>query len=108
MTETKFVDKREMVKCIHWRDCNVNNGGCCAINKYSKPSIAVCLRICDENFERPQGFGDTIARTIERVTRGRIKPKKDKDGDCGCDKRRKKLNKLIPYKQQQKEKKSEK
>jgi hypothetical protein len=103
MTETKFVDKRDMVKCIHWRNCNVNNGGCCAINKYSRPSVAVCLRICDENSAQPKGFGDTIAKTIEKVTMGRLKPKRN--GDCGCNKRRKKLNKLLPYnkKQQQKE-----
>tara|TARA_R110000824_G_scaffold78157_1_gene197391 strand:- start:22 stop:348 length:327 start_codon:yes stop_codon:yes gene_type:complete len=102
MSELNVLDKRDMVKCIHWRDCNVNNGGCCAINKYSHPSIAVCLQMCDENTEKPKGLGDTIARTIEKVTRGKLKPKKD--GDCGCNKRRKQLNKLLPYKNKQKQK----
>lgn len=92
----KFVDKRTLVRCIHWRDCNVNNGGCCAIEKFSKPSIAVCLRICDENTSKPQGIGDTFARVIEKVTRGKVKPAGG--DDCGCNKRRKKLNRLLPYK----------
>ena len=88
--------KEDMITCTHWRDCNVDNGGCCAINKYSKPSIAVCLRVCTENVQSSQGLGDTIAKTIERVTRGRVKPKVGKE-DCGCNKRRKLLNRAFPY-----------
>jgi len=83
------------VKCTHWRKCGVNNGGCCAINKYPRPSTAVCLRICDEKFERPQGLGDTVAKTIERVTLGKVKPKSG--GGCGCNKRRKWLNGVVSY-----------
>jgi hypothetical protein len=100
--KTKFMPKEEMVKCTHWRDCNVNNGGCCAINKYSRPSVAICLTICDEKFDRPQGLGDTVAKVIERVSRGKIKPKTG--GGCGCNKRRKKLNNLLPYGKNKREK----
>jgi hypothetical protein len=92
-------EQHRVVNCQHWRDCGVDNGGCCSIEKYPRPSYAVCLRICDENNEKPQGLGDTVAKVIEKVTKGRIKPKGG--GGCGCDKRRKGLNKLIPYKRNQ-------
>jgi len=92
--------KKDIVNCTHWRDCNVNNGGCCAINKYKQPSVAVCLRICTENVQSSVGLGDTVAKTIERVTFGKLKPKTG-DEDCGCNKRRKLLNKVVPYKKRQ-------
>lgn len=38
-----------------------------------------------------RGLGDTVAKVIRKVTRGRVKP-------CtGCKKRQEKLNKLLPY-----------
>jgi hypothetical protein len=37
------------------------------------------------------GLGDTIAKAIKAVTRGRVKPCK------GCERRRKALNKAVPY-----------
>ena len=86
---------KQVVTCTHWRDCNVNNGGCCAINKYVRPSYSVCNRICDENNEKPQGLGDTVAKIIEKVSFNKLKPKAD--GGCGCNKKRKALNKLLPY-----------
>lgn len=43
--------------------------------------------------EQPSmGLGDTIKKTIDRVTGGKVKPCK------GCKKRQKALNKLMPYK----------
>ena len=40
---------------------------------------------------KSKGLGDTVAKVIHKVSRGRIKP-------CGgCKKRQKKLNKLVPY-----------
>jgi hypothetical protein len=97
------LEKQEIVKCTHWRDCGVDNGGCCALNKFPRPSLAVCLRFCDEKFDKPQGFGDSLAKTIEVFSRGKIKPKKG--GGCGCEKRRKKLNNLLPYKKNKPNKK---
>jgi len=42
---------------------------------------------------KSRGLGDTVAKIIKRVTRGRLKP-------CvGCKKRQKALNRLVPYKQ---------
>tara|TARA_Y100000034_G_scaffold104571_1_gene131199 strand:- start:148 stop:318 length:171 start_codon:yes stop_codon:yes gene_type:complete len=40
---------------------------------------------------RPRGFGDTVAKTINRYTN--IKPK----AGCGCKKRQEALNKMFPY-----------
>ena len=40
---------------------------------------------------RSRGFGDTVAKTINKYTN--IKPK----SDCGCKKRQEKLNKMFPY-----------
>ena len=85
---------RMEVPCIHWRDCGVDNGGCCAIEKYHQPSIGVC-NICDENTAKARGFGDTMAKMIEKLTLGKLKPKRG--GGCGCNKRRQYLNRLIPY-----------
>jgi len=41
---------------------------------------------------KSRGLGDTVAKTIHRVTFGRVKPCK------GCKERQRKLNKLLPYK----------
>jgi len=38
-----------------------------------------------------RGLGDTVAKIIKKVTRGRVKP-------CGgCKKRQRALNRLVPY-----------
>ena len=43
--------------------------------------------------KRSRGLGDTVAKAIHKVSRGKIKP-------CeGCKKRQAKLNRLIPYKE---------
>jgi len=96
-----------MVKCEHWQDCGVKGGGCCAINEYERPSFGVCLLACEKNTDKPnvqkakkmlgikkhksKGFGDTVKKIINKITRGKVKP-------CGgCEKRKELLNKLIPY-----------
>jgi len=41
---------------------------------------------------KSRGLGDTVAKVIHKVSRGKIKP-------CGgCKKRQAKLNRLVPYK----------
>ena len=83
-----------MINCEHWRACGVDEGGCCNIDKYDQPSFGVCLKVCQSNTKpkhKPKGFGDTIKRVIDKVSRGKVK-------QCGgCKKRQKLLNKLIPY-----------
>lgn len=45
--------------------------------------------MADEGKDR--GLGDTVARVIQKVTGGRVKP-------CdGCKRRQAKLNELVPY-----------
>ena len=93
------------VKCKHWRECGVKNGGCCDVNEYVRPSFGVCLLACGKNTDKPsekkakkmlgikrsRGLGDTVKKAIDKITRGKVKP-------CGgCEKRRKILNKMIPY-----------
>lgn len=35
------------VNCKHWKDCGVQNGGCCALGKYGgRPSEGTCLIAC--------------------------------------------------------------
>ena len=41
--------------------------------------------------EKSRGLGDTVAKVIHKVSRGKIKPCR------GCKKRQRKLNKLISY-----------
>jgi len=82
-----------MIKCKHWEDCGVIGGGCCRIDEYPKPSIGVCLSICEKNTHKPsKGLGDTVEKVIKVLSRGKAKP-------CGgCKKRKEALNKLMPYK----------
>ena len=52
-------------------------------NRTIKPSVAP---------KKSRGLGDTAAKVIHKVSRGKIK-------SCsGCKKRQKLLNKLVPYK----------
>ena len=82
-----------MIDCEHWRDCGVRGGGCCEIDEYERPSLGVCLNMCEKNTNKPsRGLGDTVARVIKKATGGKVKP-------CGgCKKRQAALNKLMPYK----------
>jgi len=94
------------IKCKHWKDCGIKNGGCCSIDKYERPSHGVCLLSCDVNTSKPtkkeslkllklkksKGLGDTVKKIIDKATRGKVKP-------CGgCKKRQEALNRLMPYK----------
>jgi hypothetical protein len=45
---------------------------------------------------KSKGLGDTIEK-ITTVTGIKTVVKKISKGDCGCDKRKDKLNKLFPY-----------
>lgn len=52
----------------------------------------------DENDIISRGLGDTIAKVTKATGIDRI-VKRFVKGDCGCDKRREALNKLVPYSQ---------
>ena len=104
------------VNCAFW---SIDDGvGSCEINECMNPTPKSC-RCCCKKMTAPddpcleckreayqkiapkrskpkkkpsKGLGDTVEKTIKKVTRGKLKP-------CpGCKKRRDALNKLIPYK----------
>ncbi len=35
------------IKCEHWKECDNTQGGCCAINKFERPSFGTCILACD-------------------------------------------------------------
>jgi hypothetical protein len=42
------------MNCIYWQDCGIKNGGCCGLDLYgSRPSLAVCNRVCTLRKEGP-------------------------------------------------------
>ena len=48
----------------------------------------------EKEFEKSQGFGDTVSKAIKTISGGLIQ-------ECGgCARRRKLLNKIIPYKEE--------
>lgn len=41
-----------MVNCKHWSNCNVSNGGCCALKLFGeRPSEGTCKFVCDKKEE---------------------------------------------------------
>ncbi|HCD32347.1 MAG TPA: hypothetical protein DER01_08050 [Phycisphaerales bacterium] len=86
-------DKKDFkpVKCRHWHDCKISDGGCCNKGIYQQPSHGICLNICNQYDGPDRGLGDSVQRVIHKLSAGRIKP-------CGkCRKRQNKLNQLLPY-----------
>ena len=60
------------------------------VTKFAQAEIEHAADFSQKNASK--GLGDTVEKTIKKVTRGKVKP-------CpGCKKRRDALNKLIPYK----------
>tara|TARA_R110000744_G_scaffold373561_1_gene485804 strand:- start:606 stop:848 length:243 start_codon:yes stop_codon:yes gene_type:complete len=51
----------------------------------------------DRVTHEPKGFGDTIEEVFKKTGISYV-AKKALGEDCGCDKRKKKLNKIFPYK----------
>jgi len=81
-----------MVPCTHWQDCDINGGGCCAIDAYERPSFGVCLRVCDQYDGPVRGRGDVIHKLIKSAMLGVVKP-------CGgCKERRMDWNAKHPSK----------
>lgn len=86
------------MNCRHWSDCKVRGGGCCALSLHGgRPSLGTCCR-CEQR--DPAGLGDAVAAVLE-VTR--IGPAARQIIDrltgkpCGCDGRRRALNRIIPF-----------
>lgn len=80
----------------------------CGWPVYSRgePFEVICPRcgqiiLCHEGKARqPQGVGDTIENALDKVGGKQFKAayKKVTGRDCGCNKRKQKLNEIFPYK----------
>lgn len=87
------------MNCKHWSDCGIVNAGCCAKGLHGgKPHNLVCQQ-CDAYEGRFRGLGDAVAfvtkwtgikRLVDWVAKKRKKT-------CGCSRRRRTLNRLIPF-----------
>lgn len=61
-----WIDNIMKIKCKHWKDCGVTNGGICTINEYTRPSFGICLNKCtkydgpDRTKERQELISPTI------------------------------------------------
>ena len=83
--------------CAHWKD------GCAhPAHPYgAKPSMGVCLKVCDKYDGPSRGLGDTIER-FTRITgiKKLVENRAKKTGKpCNCGENRAALNRAIPYKQ---------
>ncbi len=79
------------VRCRHWRDCGLHDGGCCERGVFDRPSAGVCLRLCQQYDGPDRGAGDALKRLITTVSAGRLRPCQP------CEQRRRRLNQLIPF-----------
>jgi hypothetical protein len=86
--------------CIHWRDCGLIGGGCCAIDAFDghRPSFGTCMA-CEKYEGPPRGLGDSIHNF---TTLTGIKALRQSAaavavlGPCNCEDKRKRLNREHP------------
>jgi hypothetical protein len=85
----EFIESRAR-KPLKWRECAKSiNGQSVVFDTESKCWKKIAKAMGKSAPSR--GLGDTIARAIQAVTLGTVKP-------CGgCKKRQEALNKLVPY-----------
>lgn len=72
--------------------CRLRDGGTCTADPQRRSVSALATAgTCPLNLFPSAGLGDTIAKAIQAVTLGLVRP-------CGgCEERRKLLNRLVPY-----------
>ena len=82
--------------CRYWRDIDHPNAGECVEGHYGgRPSHGICKQCPHRD---PHGWGDVLAvlfwpfKPIAKLV-ARLRGKKS----CGCDERRRKLNRAAPY-----------
>jgi len=66
---------RDIVDCDHWRDCKIDGGGCCAENRFSKPSFGVCNTLCkfkisNGELKNPNGIGQYLTVELKAISQG--------------------------------------
>ena len=76
------------------RDCQWYEDGCVMGLFDGKPSEQNCQE-CDSYTGPSRGLGDKVAKALQVTGLDRLKPK---SRNCGCGKRRAKLNKAFPKK----------
>ena len=80
--------------------CDHHNGHGCSLGLFGgRPSPGVCAT-CDQYQGKPRGIGDMVQKVAEK-TGVKAVVEKVTGGDCGCNKRRDKLNKLVPFRGEQ-------
>ena len=76
--------------------CNHHNGEGCSLGLFGgRPSPGVCAT-CDQYQGKPRGIGDMVQKVAEK-TGIKAVVEKVTGGGCGCNERRDKLNKLVPF-----------
>lgn len=81
------------------RDCkNMMLSFCVLGHMGSKPTSDYCNE-CDDYAGKPRGAGDFVELTAKHLGLDKLAKKVEKvtGKNCGCQERRKKLNKLIPF-----------
>jgi hypothetical protein len=107
--------------CKHWKDCDIQGGGCCSLGLYGgQPSLGICNR-CEKKVEltisakikkkidkiKGKGLGDLIESftTALGVKKAVETVSKATGTECGCKKRKEALNKALPWKDKENENK---
>jgi hypothetical protein len=86
------VDIGMLSRCVHLRDRQCVLGLC---NKF--PALTCCNR-CPKYDGPSRGLGDVVAK-VAKVTGADRVVKAVTGGDCGCGKRRAKLNRAVPFRE---------
>ena len=76
--------------------CDHHNGEGCSLGLFGgRPSPGVCAT-CDQYQGKPRGIGDIVQKVAEK-TGVKAVVEKVAGKDCGCGRRRDKLNKAVPF-----------
>lgn len=85
------------VNCKQWIDVGIEDGGACSLGLYGgRPSHGVCRQCPSREPVEPEGLGDRIGRWLHRIRVDRIAGLWTRltGRACGCDRRRKFLNRV--------------
>ena len=81
-------------------DCKHRANSSCTLGLYGGKPTGVECNACDQYQGRPRGIGDMVQKVTEK-TGIKAVVEKVTGGGCGCNKRRDKLNKLVPFRGEQ-------
>lgn len=83
------MNQDERPPCTKW------NGERCTMERFGgTPSAGVC-RICDDYDGPARGLGDTVERLLDATGIGGVVKAVAGSRDCGCSRRRTRLNELT-------------